>query len=59
MAAEGTGQHVPAHSKFKNMDIFVPYLWAKTIETIFESLDQSYQIFIKSKSGANILKGDS
>ena len=40
MAAEGTGQHVLAHSKFKNMDIFVPYLdEQKRIGKYFESLD--------------------
>ena len=40
MAAEGTGQHVLAHSKFKNMDIFVPYLdEQKSIGKYFESLD--------------------
>ena len=40
MAAEGTGQHVLAHSKFKNMDVFVPYLdEQKRIGKYFESLD--------------------
>ena len=40
MAAEGTGQHVLAHSKFKNMYIFVPYLdEQKCIGKYFESLD--------------------
>ena len=40
MAAEGTGQHVLAHSKFKNMGIFVPYLDEQIcIGKYFESLD--------------------
>lgn len=40
MAAEGTGQHVLAHSKFKNMDVLVPCLdEQKYIGKYFESLD--------------------
>ena len=41
MAAEGTGQHVLSHSKFKNIDIFVPYLdEQKCIGKYFESIDK-------------------
>ena len=40
MAAEGTGQHVLAHSKFKNMDFLVPSVpEQKLIGAYFEKLD--------------------
>lgn len=40
MAAEGTGQHVLAHSKFKNMEFLVPPLQEqKLIGAYFEKLD--------------------
>ena len=56
MAAEGTGQHVLAHSKFKNMDIFVPYLdEQKRIGKYFESLDHLITLH-QSKSFGHILK---
>ena len=56
MAAEGTGQHVLAHSKFKNMDIFVPYLdEQKRIGKYFESLDHLITLH-QSKSFGHILE---
>ena len=56
MAAEGTGQHVLAHSKFKNMDIFVPYLdEQKRIGKYFESLDHLITLH-QSKSFGYILE---
>ena len=40
MAAEGTGQHVLAHSKFKNMEFLVPSVpEQERIGTFFEQLD--------------------
>ena len=40
MAAEGTGQHVLAHSKFKNMEFLVPPISEqKIIGAYFEKLD--------------------
>lgn len=40
MAAEGTGQHVLAHSKFKNMEFLVPSVpEQKLIGAYFEKLD--------------------
>ena len=56
MAAEGTGQHVLAHSKFKNMGIFVPYLDEQIcIGKYFESLDNLITLH-QSKSFGHILK---
>ena len=56
MAAEGTGQHVLAHSKFKNMYIFVPYLdEQKCIGKYFESLDHLITLH-QSKSFGHILE---
>lgn len=40
MAAEGTGQRVLAHSKFKNMEILVPSVpEQERIGSLFEDLD--------------------
>ena len=56
MAAEGTGQHVLSHSKFKNIDIFVPYLdEQKCIGKYFESIDKLITLH-QSKSFEYIFK---
>ena len=56
MAAEGTGQHVLAHSKFKNMDILVPYIdEQKYIGKYFEFLDRLITLH-QSKSFGHILE---
>ena len=56
MAAEGTGQHVLSHSKFKNIDIFVPYLdEQKCIGKYFESIDKLITLH-QSKYFRHILK---
>ena len=57
MAAEGTGQHVLAHSKFKNMDIFVPYLdEQKRIGKYFESLDHLITLHQRKLEKLKIIK---
>jgi len=57
MAAEGTGQHVLAHSKFKNMDIFVPYLdEQKCIGKYFESLDHLITLHQRKLEKLKIIK---
>ena len=57
MAAEGTGQHVLAHSKFKNMDIFVPHLdEQKRIGKYFESLDHLITLHQRKLEKLKIIK---
>ena len=56
MAAEGTGQHVLAHSKFKNMEFLVPSIQEQEqIGACFEKLDnlitlhqRKFMLFIKN-----------
>ena len=53
MAAEGTGQHVLAHSKFKNMEFLVPPISEqKIIGAYFEKLDDLITLH-QRKAGKN------
>ena len=57
MAAEGTGQHVLSHSKFKNIDIFVPYLdEQKCIGKYFESIDKLITLHQRKLQKLKIIK---
>ena len=57
MAAEGTGQHVLSHSKFKNIDIFVPYLdEQKCIGKYFESIDKLITLHQRKLEKLKIIK---
>ena len=57
MAAEGTGQHVLAHSKFKNMDILVPYIdEQKYIGKYFEFLDHLITLHQRKLEKLKIVK---
>ena len=57
MAAEGTGQHVLAHSKFKNMDILVPYIdEQKYIGKYFEFLDHLITLHQRKLEKLKIIK---
>ena len=57
MAAEGTGQHVLAHSKFKNMDFLVPSVpEQKLIGAYFEKLDDFITLHQRKVSTLKALK---
>ena len=55
MAAEGTGQHVLAHSKFKNMEFLVPPISEqKIIGAYFEKLDDLITLHQREQLNTNL-----
>ena len=57
MAAEGTGQHVLAHSKFKNMEFLVPSVpEQKLIGAYFEILDRLITLHQRKYEKLQIIK---
>ena len=55
MAAEGTGQHVLAHSKFKNMEFLVPSVpEQKLIGAYFEKLDDLITLHQREQLNTNL-----